>query len=229
MQKILITALIAGLFAGFISFGVQAFKLSPLILHAEVFEDAAAAKEAAMPGHDHDHGEDEWQPANGFERKAYRAVADLGVGVGYALVLIGAFSLRGDRMTAQRGLFWGLAGFAVFALAPGFGLPPELPGTLSADLTPRQLWWASTAAATALGLALMVFGRSNGYKALGLAALILPHVIGAPHPETLGGPVPPELNAEFAAASLATAAIFWVVLGTVSGWLYGRKDNRLPV
>ena len=27
----------------------------------------------------------------------------------------------------RQGLFWGFAGFAVFTLAPGLGLPPELP------------------------------------------------------------------------------------------------------
>jgi len=232
MQKILFTALVAGCLAGIFVFVVQSFKLTPLILEAEVYEDADAAKKeaaektsAAAMSMVHEHHEEEaWEPANGFERNAYRFVADLGVGVGFALMLIGAFTLRGDPMDARRGVLWGLAGFAVFSLAPGFGLPPELPATMAAALTERQTWWIGTALATAFGLYAIVFGRSNAFKAIALAVMVLPHVIGAPKPP-LGGVVPTELNAEFAAASLATMAMFWIVLGALSGWFYGRQSK----
>ena len=231
MQKILLTALVAGLFAGLTVFGLQSLKLTPLILEAEVYEDADNAKKeqavvamnAAMPGmdHSHQHEEEAWEPANGFERNGWRLVADLGVGVGFALMLVGAFTLRNEPMNLQRGMLWGIAGFAVFSLAPGLGLPPELPATMAADLTQRQTWWIMAALGTAAGLALIVFGKNNAYKGLGLVSLVLPHVIGAPK-APLGGVVPTELNAEFAAASLACMAIFWVVLGATSGWFYGR-------
>jgi len=228
MQRIFLTALIAGMVAGLFVFVIQTAKLTPLILAAEVYEDADAAKkeaaEAAMNGaHHHEQEEHEWEPANGFERNAWRAAADLGVGVGFALMLVGAFSLRGEKMDVKRGVLWGIAGFAVFSLAPGFGLPPELPATMAADLTARQVWWVGTALATATGLALIVFNRSNLFKTIGIAIMVAPHVIGAPH-APLGGVVPTELNAEFAAASLVTMALFWVVLGAVSGWLYGRQQ-----
>jgi predicted cobalt transporter CbtA len=36
--------------------------------------------------------------------------------------------------------------------------------------------------------------------------------------------VPAELAAEFATASLAVAAAFWLLLGSVSGWLYRRFE-----
>ena len=231
MQKIFLTALVAGLIAGLFVFGVQSFKLTPLILEAEVYEEADAAKkeqaeaamDAAMPGMHHSHHEEEaWEPTNGFERNAWRFVADLGVGVGFALMLVGAFSLKGDEMDTKRGVLWGLAGFAVFSLAPGFGLPPELPATMAADLDARQAWWIGTALATAASLYLITFKPSNAWKALGVAVLVLPQLIGAPKPP-LGGVVPTELNAQFAAASLATMAMFWVVLGAVSGWFYSRK------
>ena len=235
MQRIFLTAVIAGFVAGLFVFGVQTLKLTPLILQAEIYEEADAAKKeqaeaamaAAMPDMDHSHHHDEaaWEPANGFERNAWRFVADLGVGVGFALMLVGAFSLRGEPMNLQRGVLWGIAGFTVFSLAPGFGLPPELPATMAADLAERQVWWIGTALATAIGLYLIVFKPSHPMKALGTAILVLPHAIGAPH-APLGGVVPTELNAEFAAASLATMAMFWVVLGAVSGWLYGRQSAQ---
>ena len=40
--------------------------------------------------------------------------------------------------------------------------------------------------------------------------------------EKLGGPVPPELSAQFVAASLVTTAVFWTILGWLSGTLYRR-------
>ncbi|WP_042701022.1 CbtA family protein, partial [Azospirillum sp. B506] len=46
-----------------------------------------------------------------------------------------------------------------------------------------------------------------------------PHLIGAPHPESAEGAVPPELAARFFAASLGGSALFWAILGSASGWL----------
>ncbi|MGV8769566.1 CbtA family protein, partial [Pseudomonas aeruginosa] len=67
------------------------------------------------------------------------------------------FTLRATGQTWQD-LLWGLAGYAVFCLAPSLGLTTELPGTAAADLVQRQYWWIATAAATAVGLALLVIG-----------------------------------------------------------------------
>ncbi len=77
-------------------------------------------------------------------------------------------------------------------------------------------------AATALGLGLMVFARKTAWIVLGVIVLAAPHIIGAPQPAKLGGPVPPELAAHFVAASLVTAAVFWAMLGWLSGTLYRR-------
>ena len=226
MQKIFITALIAGAIAGLFVFAIQTAKLTPLILQAEVYEENA--EQTATHSHEHEHNDEAWSPANGLERNAYRLVADIGMGVGFALMLVGAFTLRGDKMSTKTGILWGIAGFATFSLAPTFGLPPELPTTLAADLSDRQIWWIATALATATGLYLVSFSRSNLLKILGLIILALPHIIGAPRPP-LGGIVPTELNAQFAASSLATMALFWVVLGAVSGWVYGRQTSQSAV
>lgn len=61
MQKILLTALIAGCLAGLLVFAIQSFKLTPLILQAEIYEEADAIKQAASPEtgmHAHQHAED---------------------------------------------------------------------------------------------------------------------------------------------------------------------------
>lgn len=216
MQKILLTALIAGFVAGFVGFALQQIKLSPLILQAETYEEAE----------DHHHDQNIWQPENGLERDIYRLLTDIGVGVGYALMLVGAFTLRGGEINSKNGLLWGIAGFASFSLAPSFGLSPELPGSMAADLAARQIWWLATACATVAAIALLAFGKPVILKILAVILLSLPHIIGAPEPNAIGGTVPAELNAAFAAASLGVAAIFWVTLGAISGWFYGRNKYQ---
>lgn len=229
LYKMLITALIAGCIAGLVVFALQAIKLTPMILQAETYETASPEDIHHHDGHAHEHtghvhDEAAWAPENGAERYAYHLLSSLGMGVGFAFLLVGAFSFCGLPMNAKNGLCWGMAGFAAFSLAPAMGLPPELPATLTAELAPRQLWWCATAAATAFGLAGLYFSRSTLGKILAALLLVLPHILGAPH-GALGGPVPAELNAAFASASLGVMALFWLVLGATSGWYYGRFDS----
>ena len=64
--------------------------------------------------------------------------------------------------------------------------------------------------------------------AIGGELILLPHFVGAPHPESLGGGVPPELAAQFVAVSLGANALFWAVLGGGTGYLHDRlsPDRR---
>jgi len=217
--RIFLTAFLAGAAAALVLSAIQAFTTVPLILAAETYEHAAATP-AQEPA------DEAWAPAEGIERTLYTALGNLVIGVGYALLLAACFALSGQAVDGRRGLLWGLAGFATFSLAPGLGLPPELPGSIAAELGARQLWWLATAGATALGLWLLAFASAPWLKGLGVVVLALPHVVGAPHPEAYGGPVPPELAGHFAAASLATMAVFWALLGWLAGLLYARADER---
>jgi cobalt transporter subunit CbtA len=219
-QRIFLTALIAGAVAGLIAAGVQRIKIIPLIEQAEVYEAAETHGGHAGPG-----VTEAWEPQAGLERAAYTILADVLAGVGFAFLLTGAIalaSLRGYVIDVRRGLLWGAAGFAVFALAPALGLPPLPPGIEAADLVQRQVWWIATAVATALGLGLIVFPRRFFYGVIGVVLLILPYAIGAPEPPEISGKVPPGLVAEFVVASLAAACVFWLLLGAISGWLYQR-------
>jgi cobalt transporter subunit CbtA len=213
-----LAALTAGLLAGLLVSVVQATRVTPLILEAERYEAPAPPHSA--------HAVDDaaaWVPRDGIERTVFTVVANLLVGVGFALLLAAAFALYGGPVDVRTGVLWGLAGFAAFALAPAFGLPPEPPGLAAADLAGRQAWWIGTAAATAAGLAVIAFASPPLAKALGVVAILVPHLIGAPHPEAAAaGSLPAELAARFVAASLVTSAVFWVVLGGLSGWLYRR-------
>lgn len=232
MRKALIAALVAGAVGCAVVTVAQQAMVVPLILKAETFEDAKAEAAPAAPAAAHSHApgtpahhhdEDAWKPADGLPRIAFTALANLGVSLGFALLLVAGFTLSGREVDGQRGLLWGAAGFACFTLAPAIGLAPELPGSVAAEVVPRQAWWFATALATGVGLALIVFGRHVALKVLGVVAIVLPHAIGAPHaPAGEAGAAPPELAAHFAVMSLAVAALFWAVIGWVSGAVYRR-------
>ena len=190
IKRIAQTAGFAGLFAAIVLTLLQSLWVTPLILHAETFESSAPAEQAehshehaaGTPAHEHD--AEAWAPADGWQRTLSTGGANLVVAVGFALLLAALFSLRGPTR-AWQGLLWGLAGFATFALAPSLGLPPELPGTAAADLAQRQVWWVGTAASTAAGLALIAFGRSWVLRLVGLALLVIPHVVGRRSPRCI--------------------------------------------
>ncbi|MCK6189980.1 CbtA family protein [Pseudomonas sp. EYE_354] len=228
IKRIAQTAGFSGLLAALLLTLLQSFWVAPLILQAETFEHAPAAAEVA---HDHgagaathSHDAEAWEPQDGWQRVLSTTGGNLVVAVGFALMLAGLYTLRTPTRTAQ-GLLWGLAGYATFVLAPTLGLPPELPGTAAADLALRQSWWIGTAASTAAGIALIVFGRSWLLKVLGAAILAVPHVIGAPQPEVHSMLAPEALEAQFKIASQLTNVVFWLALGLISAWLFRRNRN----
>ena len=213
LRKILTTGLAAGVVAGIIVSVAQMVAVNPLIAQAERLE-AAASQPGGQSG-----GEVAWQPAAGLERTGYTVLTNVLTGTGFGLLLAGCFVVCGRSVNGRRGLLWGLGGFAAFALAPALGLPPEAPGAVAPELSLRQGWWLGAVAGTASGLALLVFAPARWLKALGVLLLVLPHAIGAP---PHGGGVAPELAGNFVIASLATTALFWLVLGGLSGAVYRR-------
>ncbi|MBF8674226.1 CbtA family protein [Pseudomonas fulva] len=216
------TAGFSGLLAALLLTVLQTLWVSPLILQAETYE-ASAPTHTHEQGAEaaHEHSDEAWSPEEGWQRTLSTTGGNLVVAVGFALILAGLYSLRQPRSTAS-GAAWGLAGFAVFCLAPTLGLPPELPGTAAADLAQRQVWWAGAAGATAVGLALLIFARHWVLKGVGVIVLIVPHVIGAPQPEVHESLAPAALEAQFQLASWLTNAAFWLALGLISAGLYRR-------
>ncbi|GFM67928.1 membrane protein [Pseudomonas cichorii] len=230
-KRIIQTAGFSGLLAALLLTLLQSFWVSPLILQAETFEKAPAEHvhehdhaDASAAGHSHD--EEAWEPEDGWQRILSTTGGNLVVAVGFALMLVALYTLRAPGRTSQ-GALWGLAGFAVFVLAPTMGLPPELPGTAAADLNLRQYWWIGTAASTAAGLALIAFGQNWLLKVLGAAIVVVPHLIGAPQPLTHESLAPEALESQFILASLLTNALFWVALGLISAWLFRRNNADL--
>lgn len=235
IKRIAQTAGFAGLFAAIVLTLLQSLWVTPLILHAETFENSEPAVEVVEHSHDaatdahehhaaggHSHDTEAWAPEDGWQRLLATGLSNLVVAVGFALMLAGLFTLRAPGQTWQ-GVLWGLAGFATFSLAPSAGLPPELPGTAAADLLLRQYWWIGAAAATAAGLALLAFGSNWVLRILGLMILAVPHLIGAPQPDVHESLAPEALEHEFILASLLTNAVFWAALGLAAAWFHGRN------
>lgn len=230
-RNVFFVAALAGLFAGLVLAAVQSFTTVPLILKAETFEPAeeagsagheamaasdASEQDAGAGASNHENSE-AWAPADGFERFAYTVLANVLGGIGFALLLVAASEFAGGIQSWRQGIFWGLAGFTVFILAPDLGLPPNMPGMPAADLLPRQSWWIATALATAAGLALVVFRKGAVASVVGVALILLPHLIGAPQPVDPTTAVPEALHREFITAATLASLVFWVVLGAAVG------------
>jgi cobalt transporter subunit CbtA len=225
-RALFLVAALAGLIAGAFITAVHQFSTVPIILMAEVLEkigeagSSASTMSPAPAGDDHDHTAAARAPRDGLERTAYTLVADVLTGVGFALLLVSGYALLGGGVGWRRGLFWGLAGFATFTLAPGIGLPAEVPGTLAAPLFDRQVWWVLTALATGGGLALIFLVRSALWSMTGVILLLLPHVYGAPRPAELKSVAPESLAHSFIVSASISSFLFWIVIGTMSGPIY---------
>ncbi|MEO6352908.1 MAG: CbtA family protein, partial [Burkholderiaceae bacterium] len=156
------------------------------------------------------------------ERTAFTVLANISLAVGFGLMLGAALFLRNDAGGWRSGLLWGLAGYAVFFVAPALGLPPEMPGTAAASLADRQLWWLGTVVVTAGGLSLLIFTHNWKLKLFGALLLTVPHLIGAPQPEVHFSAAPAELAQAFIQATTIANAVFWLALGGLMGWFYKK-------
>jgi cobalt transporter subunit CbtA len=253
LTRMMAAGLLAGVVSGLFVSGMQHVTTVPLILHAEAYEklsvkpaahdhsslnspgidrasepklvlvhtdqppegDAAGAAQAAPA----------WAPADGLERTVATSVATIGTAAGFALMLLALMLASGASITPRDAALWGVAGFFITGLAPGIGLPPELPGSAAADLVSRQIWWLATAAATAAGIWLMFRTSGPARLAAGIALIAAPHLIGAPFPSEYASTAPAELAGRFTSASLAVHAVLWVLVGATSGYFWQRLSR----
>lgn len=221
-SKVVSSALIAGFGAGLFAAALQFLFVQPILLHAELFEtgqlnhfgEIASAAQVTLDG-----GID-------FVRDGLSVAFSALIYVGYALIAAALMAFaeeRGATISARTGMIWGVAGFVTVILAPAFGLSPELPGMAAADITARQIWWFGTVAATAVGLWFIAFGSSWPVWGMAIVLLAAPHFIGAPLPDVLTGPAPPELGAEFSARVIGNGLAVWVVLGMLLGAVWNSR------
>ena len=230
-------ALAGGLAAGLVG---SAFAFCPhgpvdLILDAEAYEAVS------------DDTDDSWGPADGAERNTLTVVGNVVFGVGYACVLLAAWTFGRKPVGGwRRGVLWGLALFAAVFGAPAYGLPPELPGMAVTPLNDRQGWWTLCVACTAAAQAVVALvddaslrlrlpeaaaaesgkhARTAARCALGLGLLVLPHTLGAPAADAAGAhehAVPTELVAEFCSRVPAVLVVFFATLGGATAEMFDR-------
>jgi cobalt transporter subunit CbtA len=217
-NQIFLSALFSGVIAGLVLAAVQHFTVVPMILEAETYE----VTEEPETSHEE---QEAWTPKDGLERTFFTATSSIVIGIGFGLLLTVCYVLR-KSVTWQKGILWGLAGWAVFNLAPSFGLPPELPGDAAAGLEQRQVWWILTVILTAMGLWILAFQPKPYLKIFGVALIALPHIFGAPQPEIHEGLAPQELRTAFQITTLATNAVFWIALGVLSALFFNRFAER---
>lgn len=139
-RKLMVAVFGSGALAGFVLFAVQHFTVVPLIHTAETYETAGHEAHSGAS-----HEDEGWQPAEGWERTSFTALATVLTGIGFAAMLFGVMALAGKTINTRRGALWGLAAFVCFSLAPAFGLPPQLPGVavtfMTVVLRSRVSWY----------------------------------------------------------------------------------------
>lgn len=226
--KILIAAILAGIAAGVFATAMQSWRVIPLIIEAERYENGTASGIAQNHGaalqNDTDAANLGSFHASGIdaERTFHTLLANGVIGVGFSLLLTAAILLLNRPITASSGLIWGIAGFVVFVLAPSVCLPPELPGMPAGDLVQRQIWWLVTVLCTAAGLYLLAFHRKLPLMLMAVALIVTPHVPGGPRPITMESGVPAGLAAEYVVATFVASVLFWLFLGGLVGYLFRR-------
>ena len=234
-QKMLVSALFAGLAAGLIAAALQFVFVQPVLLAAEQYESGEVSHFGGAPiiagehaGHDHSHGVLGVGAGFDLRRDALSVMFSVLVFSAYGMVLVAAMAiaaLRGHSTTARQGMIWGVAGFLAVQFAPAFGLPPEVPGVAAAEVLPRQIWWFATIIATAAGLWFFAFERGVVFWAAGVILILLPHIVGAPQPNVLVGPAPPEIASLFASRALGAGLVAWVVLGLTAATIWSRNES----
>lgn len=237
-QKLFSSGLFAGLAAGLVVALLQFLLTEPLILEAEEYESGAKVHfagvaehgQATNDAHDHsahEHGTGEAESSL-WHRFSLAFGADFIAFVAWGLILVAGFAMAerfGKPVSQSMALMWGAAGFTAVHIATGVGMPPELPGTPTADLQARQIWWSLTVLFSAGGLAILAYA-GGGFRYVSAAALlVLPHLIGAPRLAEYGGVAPPELASEFVARSYAVALVGWATLGAVAGYFWNRSST----
>lgn len=219
---IVVSALWSGLLAGMLLTAAQSIQVEATLIQAEIHKnktDAPAVsnqiqvnKEAQMPLYTA-----ESQPKYDWKPTFFSALTNISLGIGFAILMGVVSNIRGGISNWRRGLIWGLAGYAIFFVAPSLGLPPEIAVTEAANLQERNTWWLMTVFDTALGLWLLVFAQTKQNKLLGAILLLSPHLMGAPQPEMSSTVAPQELINTFIVSTAIANALFWLALGGLMG------------
>ena len=132
------------------------------------------------------------------------------------------------RSPGARACFGDWPGSPAFTIAPGLGLPPDIPGTEAGPLRARQLWWVTTAGMTAGALALLIFTRGQADRRRRGGPSRLPHLYGAPLPHSDAAAAPPALARQFVATATVANFLFWAALAPRQAISTAASGTGLP-
>ncbi len=225
--KILKAGILSGIIAGLITAVFQLVIFVPIISTSELFESGAV---------DYFDGDVPlvqlssliFEPRD-MRQNLYTVLATVLSAVGFSLFCICAMLIRGGDINIRQGSVWGIMGFTSVVLFPALGLAPELPGSGSAELELRQVWWVGAVISTAIGIWLVAFKDKLMYIALGVFILAFPHIIGAPLPVEYIGSAPPELSAKYTSTLIVISFIMWVIIGSACGHFYNKDLRHLQL
>lgn len=223
-RRIIYNAVLVGLLAGLLFSVVQVFSVNPIIFAAEAYE---VAREAQDDG----------------QRTMFTFFSNMLAGIGFAAVILALMSQIQLSLSIStnwiKGVLWGLAGFLTVFVAPGIGLPPEIPGIQAAAVEHRQIWWALTVCSAAAGLGVIAFAPLK-LKLVGFIFLVIPYLFGAPHidgpqflnPDPLAVEALQQLHQQFIIASGFANLIFWLALGVacsvvLNRWIIQRVSDNV--
>jgi len=220
-KTLLSSGLIAGVCAGLVVALLQFWLIQPLIVEAERYETGALILPSVSDGDQADAS----SPSRHEGMAAHETdLARAGLTVAFLMLTWCGFGLLASASVAAAelvgatrpiaGVEIALAGFAVVAVAPALGLPPELPGMPAAELGARQAWWIMSALATAFGLALVLRSDKWAVRAIAIAVVAFPHLWGAPTAPVSVPTVPPDLAALYVARVIGVSFLGWLVVGT---------------
>ena len=222
LRSIIYSTLLAAFVAAAIMIVAQQFWLNDLLTKAEQLQANQVSSVAAKQHGNHHHGQH--HHGDKTERVAVwqSFIAHFFTAWGYGLLLCGLIHLGRRRFSWQIGLLAGFGGFIVFMLAPSLGLPPSLPGSPLAPLEARQMWWLLSVLCGIVAL-WMLFQRSMRFRAAAIAVASIPYIIVSP-PESSAVLLPQlsALNQQFFYITLLTTLVFWLLLGSISGWMLSR-------
>ena len=138
LYRLLITGLISGVVAGAVATIFHFFMVQPLILEAEKYEiPSSVVVKPEEPSRTHTH--EPQLPSNRIMRSTFAFIANVIVGIAFGILLATGLTLYGRPISWIKGIGWGVAGFLAFSLLPALGLPPEVPGSATAELFPLSL------------------------------------------------------------------------------------------
>ena len=177
--------------------------------------------------------EESWSPADGAERTFYTFISNIFAAIGFSALLLALMTqvqISGvSQLSIIKGFAWGIAGFIACFVAPGIGLPPEIPGIEAVAVEHRQVWWLLTAISVAAGLAVLVFAKLK-FKILAPALMAIPYIMpihhaqgpSFSHPDLSVVEALTQLHQQFIVAAAAGNFVFWLILGSCSAWAVKR-------